>query len=346
MEQHPIPQQISSYQFRLVGDMTLKQFTELGGGCLVAFLVYATPLPPIVKWPIIILAVAFGGALAFLPFQERPLEKWMAAFFRSIYTPTMFYWDKLPTSVAFFQNEPAPAADQQIPAVPVAAVQSQINNSKSNVSSKFEKEESAFLSKIGEMMSSIQNSAVSSTVNVLPSSNVSPKNPAGASIEIPKTPLITVLRTNTPIQNPKETKSVQPQTFVKPASIAATTSQKVEGVSPVFTQNAAPPTPPTNPNIVVGQALDSSGKIIEGVIMEIRDVSGRPVRALRTNKLGHFMIVTPLMNGKYEMVAEKEGFTFATVTIDANGDIIQPVLVQAKPINSENPKFEYRNSKQ
>ena len=32
MEQHPIPQQISSYQFKLVGDMALAQFGKTAGG--------------------------------------------------------------------------------------------------------------------------------------------------------------------------------------------------------------------------------------------------------------------------------------------------------------------------
>jgi len=31
MEQHPIPQQISSYEFKLVGEMTLKQFLKAAG---------------------------------------------------------------------------------------------------------------------------------------------------------------------------------------------------------------------------------------------------------------------------------------------------------------------------
>ena len=34
METHPVPQNISSYEFRLVGDMTLKQFLYLAGGIL------------------------------------------------------------------------------------------------------------------------------------------------------------------------------------------------------------------------------------------------------------------------------------------------------------------------
>ena len=31
MEQHPIPQQITSYEFEARGDMTLKQFGKAGG---------------------------------------------------------------------------------------------------------------------------------------------------------------------------------------------------------------------------------------------------------------------------------------------------------------------------
>ena len=43
MQQHPVPQNVTQYQFRLVGDMTLKQFLELAGGMLLAYLIYAPP---------------------------------------------------------------------------------------------------------------------------------------------------------------------------------------------------------------------------------------------------------------------------------------------------------------
>ena len=113
MEQHAIPQQISSYQFRLVGDMTLKQFFQLAGGCLVSLLFYASSLPAIVKWPLIIFFALLGVALAFLPFEERPLEKWIVAFFKSIYSPTMFAWAKAPAPEKYFQDEEVP--QQQTP---------------------------------------------------------------------------------------------------------------------------------------------------------------------------------------------------------------------------------------
>ena len=36
MEQHAIPQQISNYEFKLVGDMTLKQFLKAAAGIVLA----------------------------------------------------------------------------------------------------------------------------------------------------------------------------------------------------------------------------------------------------------------------------------------------------------------------
>ncbi len=108
-EQHPVPQNISSYQFHLVGDMTLKQFLELAAGVVVGIIFYATGLPSLIKWPLIFLSAGFGAALAFIPFEERPLEQWIFAFFRSIYSPTLFHWEKQ-SGVKYFQDENQPVA--------------------------------------------------------------------------------------------------------------------------------------------------------------------------------------------------------------------------------------------
>src|SRR3990167_1787151 len=64
-------------------------------------------------------------------------------------------------------------------------------------------------------------------------------------------------------------------------------------------------------------------------------LTGRPVRALRSNKLGHFVIVTPLENGKYEIVTEKDGHEFSPVSFEANGNIIPPILVSGKNLHPE-----------
>ena len=52
MEQHPVPRNISSFQFHLIGDMTLRQFGYLIAGALCAFIVFKiVPLPVILKYP-------------------------------------------------------------------------------------------------------------------------------------------------------------------------------------------------------------------------------------------------------------------------------------------------------
>ena len=97
-----------------------------------------------------------------------------------------------------------------------------------------------------------------------------------------------------------------------------------------FSIDAAPPQPAIVTNTVVGQVMDMDRKIIEGAILEIKDLNGRPVRALKSNKAGHFIIVTPLANGKYEISIEKDGFTFEPVSFETKGEIIPPIAIKGK----------------
>jgi hypothetical protein len=95
MEQHAMPRNITGFQFRLVGDMTLKQFGYLAGGGITAYLIFKTaPFPPIVTITLAVSIALIGAAFAFLPIQERPLDKWLAAFVKSITSPTQFVWRK------------------------------------------------------------------------------------------------------------------------------------------------------------------------------------------------------------------------------------------------------------
>lgn len=100
MQQHPVPQPITSYEFRLVGDMTIRQFGKLSGFLILALIVYGIN-PPIafLKWFLIILFVVLGFLVAFVPFQGRPVDVWIIAFFKRIYSPTQFIWKQRNGSV-------------------------------------------------------------------------------------------------------------------------------------------------------------------------------------------------------------------------------------------------------
>lgn len=92
MEQHPVPQNVTTFQFRLIGDMTLKQFGYLIAGAILAFIAYKLPLPFIITWPLTGAFAFLGVGFAFIPVEERPMDVWVFSFFKSIYSPTQYIW--------------------------------------------------------------------------------------------------------------------------------------------------------------------------------------------------------------------------------------------------------------
>lgn len=321
MEQHPIPQQISSYQFKLVGDMTLKQFFQVAGGALVGLLFYSTGLHGLIKWPLILISVGLGAAMAFLPFEERPLEKWIIAFFRSIYSPTVYTWKKPEKPLVYFTKDATATpptqkvSDEYLSSVP-----------QSSVHKKLESAEQSFLSKLTSLWAS-----QGATTPVSPPIT----KPVADNLVATDKHKLTV-PTNQPVSVPRLIVEEKPKLIDTTSKAVAQevkhTQRKREEISKKaaqFSLDAAPPNPPTIANTITGQVMDAGRKIIAGAIMEIRDTDGRPVRALKSNMAGHFIIVTPLLNGKYEIKTEKEGFEFDPVTFDAGGEIIPPIAIMA-----------------
>lgn len=314
MEQHPVPQQISSYEFRLVGDMTLKQFFQVAGGTVVALILYASPLPAIIKWPLIIISALFGAALAFLPFEERPLSTWIIAFFKAIYSPTLYEWQPNAAEDVYQKTgtgqEPivvTPGGEEKarryLASIPVP-----------KVLSVFEEAEEIFFNKIGNLFKT--------------EVTLQPRTPMPQVEEIPSSPPVRV----EPVVRP-ELQTQQAEPVYQPQGISPTlTGQQPQtpASQATFTPEASPPSPPEQPNTVVGQVLTSEGKIVDGAILEIRDSTERPVRALKSNKVGHFMAVTPLPPGEYSIETEKEGFSFELIKFKAEGNIIPSIQIKAK----------------
>ncbi len=105
--------------------------------------------------------------------------------------------------------------------------------------------------------------------------------------------------------------------------------EEIVSTSPEYLKMSLPAAP-TTPNIINGLVMDAEGKTMEGAIVEIQDTEGNPIRAMRTNSLGQFQTATPLPNGQYLVLVEKEPFAFAIIKIQAEGKIIAPLQIQAK----------------
>ena len=333
MEQHPIPQNVSSYQFKLVGDITLKQFFELAGGLLVALIFYSSPLIVIVKWPFVIVSALLGVGMAFVPLEERHLERWILAFFRAIYTPTEFFWKKTMAPVKFFQDESTGAPPTTTSTEQDAALKAYLTTTKQATGpfSKLEMAEQGFLATLSGIFAGMKGQGGIATTHTGAVSAEAKKEitiPAAVPIRITQqapTHLVVEEKTKDVSSISATTQSVAP--IVAGEEIISTKQA-------IFSVDAAPPSPPETPNIAVGQVVDEGRRIIEGAIMEIKDEAGRPVRALRSNKVGHFTMVTPLDNGRYQIATEKDGYQFYPVSFEATGVLIPPILVQGKKVES------------
>jgi hypothetical protein len=337
MEQHPVPQNISSYQFHLVGDMTLKQFLELAAGVVVGVIIYATGLPGLIKWPLILFSAGMGAALAFVPLEERPLEQWIVAFFRSVYSPTLFHWEKN-ANVKYFQDE-----NGAMPTSTGVARNARTTDTNATAPA-LDTAEKSYLSRLTQIFNPssaapLTQTTQNATQGVINHAPTVPATEIKKDINIPQTTYISVDKSQRPqmtieetdiARNAPTTISTQPVAEVMVGQTTGTINQTPTKAAAIFSLDAAPPSLPTIVNTISGQVMTSQNKIIEGAVLEILDAEGRSVRALRTNRAGHFLNVTPLMDGKYKIVIEKEGYNFEPIEFEAQNTIIQPIAIHAK----------------
>ena len=94
MEQHPVPSHIASFEFKLFGNLTIKQFVTLAIPASVGGIIFFSGLPDTIRFPLSVLFVGFGFLIALVPFGGRPFTKWIVAFVKAILSPTQRIWIK------------------------------------------------------------------------------------------------------------------------------------------------------------------------------------------------------------------------------------------------------------
>lgn len=95
MDNHPIPQDITGFKFKLIGSMTIRQFIYLAIGAIFAWFWFFIVEPPaIVKWPVSFISLSIGAIVAFVPIDGRPMDTMMRNFFTALTSPTQFVYQK------------------------------------------------------------------------------------------------------------------------------------------------------------------------------------------------------------------------------------------------------------
>lgn len=109
MEQHAVPQHIASFEFKLFGNLTLRQFIFLAVPIGLASLIFFSPLPAYFR-TITSAVIAIGGAfIALVPYNGRAIDKWIVIFLKAVTKPTQRIWlkeSKIPDFLAILLEEP------------------------------------------------------------------------------------------------------------------------------------------------------------------------------------------------------------------------------------------------
>ncbi len=108
MENHPIPQDIIGFQFKLIGNMTIRQFAYLAAGVIIGWIIFVMPIFSLIKVPIAMLSIILGVGAAFFPVGGRPFDTMLANFLKALFNPTQYIYQKTGASMWFpsIQNVP------------------------------------------------------------------------------------------------------------------------------------------------------------------------------------------------------------------------------------------------
>lgn len=340
MEPHPIPQNVTSFQFHLVGDMTLKQFLYLAAGCGIAYFlfVFLAPIYPYVAWPLIIISTLLGVAFAFMPIGSRPLDYWLGAFLKAIYSPTKRAWKKngqifkenplfgsrLVMYLSGLPSTPAPipqpiltpAPIESGPAVPPTPP----------IPTKDD------LGKTVDLARQAQNLQIRilQTERALSQIKSEAQQPTSIPVDYSGQVNKIIADLQTLVSQASQTRQQLDQ-LTKPEQ-EATAIQSKEKIKVVVHQQEKQTqlALTTFPNVINGIVKDKNGDYLEGCVAVIHDKEGLPVRALKTNKLGQFTGSTPLPNGTYTLELEKDNYNFDVLQIELTGQILPPLMITAK----------------
>lgn len=364
MQPHPIPQNVTSFQFHLIGDMTLKQFLYLATGAGIAYFlfVFLAASYPLVAWPLIIISASAGIAFAFLPFGSRPLDYWFVSFIKAIYSPTKRVWKKngktfeeapffgsrlimylssLPKmgtpSQEVVQPKPQFQEEKMLIAHPFPQTTPSLPPLPPSKSTPPELPTTDELGKTVDLARQAQNLKfrIIQSERALHQIKTEAQRPHAIPINYTQQVNRIMADLQTLVDQASEIKSQLDEvtkTEAEKAIVPVLPVQLKEKIKVIIppkaerTQLALT----TFPNVINGVVKDKSGNYLESVVAVIYDKEGLPVRALKTNKLGQFSGSTPLSNDTYTLELEKDGFTFDVLQVELGGEVLPPLLITAK----------------
>lgn len=104
MEQHAIPRQITNFEFKLIGFLTIKQFIYLLVSIPTGILIYYIFPVPILNFLLGLAVAGVGIAFAFVPINDRPMEVWVRNLIKRLSSPTQYFFKKQNPAIYFLKD--------------------------------------------------------------------------------------------------------------------------------------------------------------------------------------------------------------------------------------------------
>jgi len=349
IQQHPIPQDISNYKFRLIGDMTIRQFASLGIFIILSIVIYGSPIPFFFRYPLSFIFLVTGIAMAFIPIQGRSLDVWIIAFIKSIYAPTQYVWKSTPEESAATPTNNQELITNNSPITPIIPLSTPMSSS--NDTNTTSVTVAPVKGRDGEAERGLEPTITPLQINQpapIQTPTLTPENNTPEQANIPalrtsnlaprtdiQIPPIEPIKIEPKTETPQEVAPVKGRDgeaergSITPTPLS-TNQEPITNNSPIAPPSISLPIPftPTTPNTIVGLSLTPDNHILDGVMIEIKK-DNLTVRATRSNKLGQFLFARPLENGIYQILAEKDGSTFTPYALELTGEIIRPLKIQA-----------------
>lgn len=323
-KQHPVPQNIMSVEFKLIGELTIKQFAYVGVGAVMAYLSYASGIAFLWKWLFVFLFAGLGLGMAFVPLQDRGLDIWIRSFIKALLNPAIMVWGKVPSYPRFlttFDEVSLLPKEENTRGLVYKDKEDLIdllNNLQEAERDPLEEKRYAFMRSLD-----FTGEGVSDSELPLPEKEETPTLADEPALEEEKQQQIELPKEQKQPENTSETPG--PISVPMPIKPPKDLSSK----EATYTSHEREFEKITEPNIVNGVVYDKSNKLLEGAVLMIEDKEGEAVRALKTNALGRFKITTPLPNGEYFIKVRKDGENFDRVKVVVDGNVLPPLRIIA-----------------
>lgn len=296
MDQHPVPRQITTFEFKLIGFMTLKQFLYLVVSVPLGFIAYALFPIPFLNIFVGVVVALVGVVFAFVPIQDRPMDVWIRNLFKRLNSPTQYFYHKTNQPLYFlkelyFMSDPHKVMTHIESKEKLAAYLAQ-KRAQSNVRSNVKQKQH------------IQSLLRQNTTKTVGNAGVLTQQEVSASMAQPNAPLQQVIAFDHQETLPTPH---QPALNAAPA-----------GKHPFF----------------IGVVKSSKEIPLPGVLIYVKDSQHTPLRLLKTNPNGVFATYSPLPPGDYfvEMKDPNGRFFFDTMKIRVEAENPAPFQFYSKEL--------------